>query len=173
MRLEGKKIAVFAANNYEDLEAWYPILRFKEEGADVTVIGWDGGCEECKSKHGYPLTIDIKAAEVDPAQFDAAIVPGGYAPDKLRRCDNTLNIVREIHENDGIVAAICHGGWVLASADIIDGVKLTSTPAIKDDLTNAGAEWVDQEVVVDQNIVTSRAPGDLPAFCKTIIEELS
>ena len=173
MRLDGKKVIVFAANEYEDLEAWYPILRLREEGAEVTIVGWDNGCTECESKHGYPITIDKKAKEINTDNYDAAIVPGGYAPDKLRRCKNVRRIVRELHEDDKIVAAICHGGWVLASADVLTGVKMTSTSAIKDDLINAGADWVNEEVVVDNNVITSRSPGDLPVFMKTIIKELA
>lgn len=172
MRLDGKKVIVFAANEYEDLEAWYPILRLREEGAEVTIVGWDNGCTECESKHGYPLKVDKKAKDVNTDDYDAAIVPGGYAPDRLRRCMNVRRIVKELHEDDKLVASICHGGWVLVSADILKDVKMTSTPAIKDDLVNAGAEWVNEEVVVDKNIVTSRAPQDLPVFLKTIIKEL-
>ncbi|MGM0410784.1 MAG: type 1 glutamine amidotransferase domain-containing protein [Bacillota bacterium] len=170
MKLEGKKVIVFAANEYEDLEAWYPILRLKEEGAEVTIVGWDNGCTECESKHGYPIKIDKKAKDIDTDNYDAAIVPGGYAPDRLRRCKNVQRIVKEMNEANKVIASICHGGWVLVSADILDGVKMTSTPAIKDDLINAGAEWVNEEVVVDGNLVTSRAPQDLPVFMKTIID---
>ncbi|MFO7815559.1 MAG: type 1 glutamine amidotransferase domain-containing protein [Halanaerobiales bacterium] len=173
MTTEGKRVALFVANEYEDLEAWYPYLRLKEAGVEVTVIASDnvkGNLAE--SKHGYPIKIDKKAAEVNPEEFDGVIIPGGWAPDKLRRCNNTLNFVRNMYENKKLIASICHGGWVLASADVIEGKTLTSTTAIRDDLINSGAVWVDEEVVVDDKLVTSRSPRDLPAFLREIIREL-
>jgi len=173
MKLDGKKVIVFAANEYEDLEAWYPILRLREAGAEVTIVGWDNGCTECESKHGYPLKVDKKAKDINTNNYDAAIVPGGYAPDKLRRCKNVRRILKELDEANKVIASICHGGWVLVSADILSDVKMTSTPAIKDDLVNAGADWVNEEVVEDNNIITSRAPQDLPVFMKTIINALA
>jgi len=171
--LKQKEIIVLTADEYEDLEAWYPILRLKENGANVTVVASDNVNRLTKSKHGYPLEADKMAAEVDPTEYDGVIVPGGWAPDKLRRCDNTLKLVKKINEAGGLVAAICHGGWVLASADIIKNKKLTSTEAIKDDLENAGAEWVNKEVVIDDNLITSRSPADLPAFMMEIIKYLA
>lgn len=173
MTTEGKRVALFVANEYEDLEAWYSYLRLKEAGVEVTVIASDnvkGNLAE--SKHGYPIKIDKKAAEVNPEEFDGVIIPGGWAPDKLRRCNNTLNFVRNMYENNKLIASICHGGWVLASADVIEGKTLTSTTAIRDDLINSGAVWVDEEVVVDDKLVTSRSPRDLPAFLREIIREL-
>ena len=164
-----KKIAVLAEDYYETLEAWYPILRLREEGVIVDVIGRDEGCTDCGSKEGYPLKVDYKAKDINPADYDGVVVPGGYAPDKLRRCENVLKLVRYLAKNKGLVAAICHAGWVLASADVIKDVELTSTPAIRDDLVNAGAHWINEEVVVDDNIITSRAPGDLPVFMKEIL----
>src|SRR6056297_104429 len=173
MTLEGKKVALFVAGDYEDLEAWYPYLRLKEEGVEVTVIASDNVKEDIvTSKHGYPIRIDKKAKDVDPSKYDGVIIPGGWAPDKLRRCNNTLNFVKEMNKENKLVASICHGGWVLASADVVEGKTLTSTPAIKDDLINAGAVWVDEEVVVDKKLVTSRSPKDLPAFLKEILQEL-
>ncbi len=168
-----KKVAVFVANDYEDLEVWYPILRLKEEGFDVTVIGSDNVTgDTCFSKHTYPINIDVKAADADPGEYDAVIIPGGWAPDKLRQCLNTLDFVNELSSAGKVVAAICHGGWVLASADVVQGKTLTSTAAIKDDMVNAGANWVDKEVVVDGNLITSRHPGDLPVFLKEILKKL-
>ncbi len=173
MILNGKKIAVFVADDYEDLEAWYPILRMKEAGAEVTVIGSDNvEGDSCLSKHGYKIDIDLKSANANPDNYDAAIIPGGWAPDKLRRCLNTLDFIKKLSETGKVVASICHGGWVMASADVISGKTLTSTAAIKDDLINADANWVNKEVVVDNKLITSRGPGDLPDFNKTIIEEL-
>lgn len=172
MSLEQKKIAVLAEDKYENLEAWYPILRLREAGVEVDIIGRDAGCEVCKSKEGYPLKVDFKAREIDPADYDGVIVPGGYAPDRLRRCQNVLKLVKYQAENNGLVAAICHAGWVLASANILKGKTVTSTSAIRDDLVNAGAHWTDEEVVIDGNFITSRHPGDLPAFMKAILEFL-
>ncbi len=171
MELTGKKIAVLAEDVYEDLELWYPVLRMREAGADVVVVG-TGTKNTYESKHGYPVKVDIAADAVKPEDYAAVIVPGGYAPDKMRRYPTMLNLVRGIFERDGIVAMICHAGWVAVSAGILKGKTVTSTPAIKDDLINAGAKWVDREVVVDGNLISSRAPDDLPAFCRAIIENL-
>lgn len=173
MSVKGKKVAIFVANQYEDLEAWYPYLRLKEAGVDVTIIASDnvkGNVVE--SKHGYPIKIDKKAKDVDPNKYDGVVIPGGWAPDTLRRCNNTLKFVKNMKENNKLIASICHGGWVLASAGVIEGKTLTSTPAIKDDLINAGAVWVNEEVVTDKNFISSRSPKDLPAFLKAIIQEL-
>lgn len=173
MLLENKKIAVLAADDYEVLEAWYPILRLKEEGAEVDVVAWDGvKNDHVKSKSGYPLSWDLKAADADPSRYDAVIVPGGYAPDSIRQCMNSTGLVKYLADKGKVVAAICHGGWVLASADVLKGRTVTSTPAIKDDMENAGASWVDREVVDDKNIITSRRPDDLPVFMKNIISKL-
>lgn len=173
MAFAGKKIAVLAEDYYENLEAWYPILRLREAGVEVDIIGRKEGCTECKSKEGYPLKVDYTAAEIDPADYDGVIVPGGYAPDKLRRSEDILKLVRYQAENGGLVAAICHAGWVFCSANILKDKQVTSTPAIKDDMINAGAHWTNQEVVVDGNMITSRAPGDLPAFMIEILKFLN
>jgi protease I len=172
MKLTGKRIAVLAENLYEDLELWYPALRMREEGAEVVIVG-TGSSATYTSKHGYPVTVDIAAGDVSADDFDAVIVPGGYGPDLLRRYDSILNLVKGVNDQGKIVAAICHAGWVLASAEVVDGKTLTSVPAIKDDLIHAGATWVDQEVVRDGNLITSRLPKDLPAFCREIITALA
>jgi len=169
MELKGRRIALLAAEDYEDLELWYPYYRMKEAGAEVKIIGTSSSSDVVQSKHGYPAKIDLKANEANPDEFDAVIVPGGWAPDRLRRCQDTLNFVRRLFENGKVVAAICHGGWVLISADVLRGKRATSVSAIKDDMKNAGADWVDEEVVVDGNLITSRFPADLPAFCREII----
>jgi len=171
MNLTGKRIAILAENNYQELELWYPLLRLREEGAEVKVIG-TGSAQTYTSKHGYPVTVDAAADEVNAADFDAIVVPGGYAPDLLRRYDSVLKLVREAHQQGKVVAAICHAGWVLVSAGILKGRKVTCVNAIKDDIINAGATYLDQEVVQDGNIITSRVPDDLPAFCRTIIAAL-
>lgn len=172
MKLEGKRIAVLAENMYQELELWYPVLRMREEGATVVIVG-TGSATTYTSKLGYPVTVDVSAGDVSPDNFDAVIVPGGYGPDLLRRYDTVLDLVKGVYDQGKIVAAICHAGWVLASAKILAGKTLTSVSAIKDDLIHAGATWVDQEVVRDGNLITSRLPNDLPAFCREIIAALA
>jgi protease I len=156
---------------YEDLELWYPLLRMKEAGADVDVVGVSD-VEAYESKHGYPAKVDVVVDEARPDAFDAVIIPGGYAPDRMRRHEPLLSFVRGVFENGGIVAFICHAGWVPISAGIVEGKRVTSFFAIKDDLINAGADWVDEEVVQDGNLISSRTPADLPAFCRAIIAGL-
>jgi protease I len=171
MSLTGKRVAILAEDNYQDLELWYPLLRLREAGAEVMVIG-TGSAETYTSKHGYPVTVDAVADEVKAADFDAIIVPGGYAPDLLRRYEAVLKLVREAHQQGKVIAAICHAAWVLISAGILKGRRVTCVSAIKDDVVNAGATYLDQEVVHDGNLITSRMPADLPAFCRTIIAAL-
>ncbi|MEZ8217922.1 protease I [Candidatus Fervidibacteria bacterium JGI MDM2 SSWTFF-3-K9] len=171
-RLEGVRVAVLVEDLYENLELWYPVLRLKEEGAEVLIVGPKAG-ETYKSKEGYPAKADKSAEEISADEVDAVIVPGGYAPDRMRRHEAMVRLVKEAAQKGKIVAAICHGGWVLAEADVIRGRTVTSFFAIKTDLINAGANWVDKEVVRDGNIVTSRVPSDLPAFMRTIIEALA
>jgi len=171
MKLKGKKIALFVADVYNEFEYWYPYYRMKEEGADVVVIGPKKGA--FTSKYGIPAEADKGIGEVKAGDFDALIIPGGYAPDHMRRSKEMVAFVRAMNEQKKIIASICHAGWMLASADIVKGKKVTSFYAIKDDLVNAGAEWSDKEMIRDGNIITSRKPDDLPAFCRTIIESLS
>ncbi|HOG46023.1 MAG TPA: type 1 glutamine amidotransferase domain-containing protein [Anaerolineae bacterium] len=172
MELDGKKVVVLAEDNYEDLELWYPYYRLREAGATVTIVG-TGSAEVYQSKHGYPARADATADEVRGAAIDAVIIPGGFAPDRLRRYPAVLTLVREAVEGGKAVAAICHAGWVLVSAGVLRGRTATSVAAIKDDMANAGAQWVDREVVRDGNLITSRTPADLPAFCRTIIAALT
>jgi protease I len=171
MKLEGKQVVILAEDNYEDLELWYPYYRMKEAGARVRVAGMPG-VRSYSSKHGYPVETDTPAAEIDAGSVDALVVPGGYAPDRMRRHADMLALVREVFNRGGVVAMICHGGWVPISAGILRGRRVTSVAAIRDDLVNAGAEWVDEEVVVDGNLISSRSPADLPAFCRAIINAL-
>jgi len=168
MSLDNKHFAIFVANLYEDLEFWYPYLRMKEEDIRMTIIGPDE--DYYNGKKGIPAKSDIGIEKADPGDFDALIIPGGYSPDVMRRSPKMVDFVRKMHDNGKPVAAICHGAWMLASADVLNGKKVTSFYSIKDDVVNAGADWTDQEVVIDKNIITSRNPHDLPAFCRAIID---
>ena len=171
MSLYGKNVIILAENFYEDLELWYPYYRLKEEGADVKVVGMPG-VESYGSKHGYPVSPDLTPQEVEIEKVDALLVPGGYAPDKLRRYPEMLALVRKAFDQGKVIGMICHAGWVPISAGIVKGKKVTSVSAIKDDMVNAGGEWLDQAVVVDGNLISSRTPADLPAYCKAIIAAL-
>ena len=168
MELEGKRVAILAENNYEDQELWYPLFRLREAGADVFVVG-TGTADTYTSKHGYPIKVDAEAATVDASQFDLIVIPGGYAPDLMRRSPDMVNLVRQANEQGKLIAAICHAGWMLCSANIIRGRTVTGFKSLKDDLVNAGADYVDQEVVRDGNLITSRFPADLPAFLRETI----
>jgi protease I len=172
MELKGKRVAVLAETMYQELELWYPLLRLREAGAETFVVG-SGSAERYESKMGYPVSVDMAASQVSAEDVDAVIIPGGYAPDFMRRYPAMVGLVRDAFAQGKVVAAICHAGWMLASADIARGKTVTSVSAIKDDLINAGATWVDQEVVRDGNLITSRVPSDLPVFCRTIIEALN
>jgi protease I len=171
MALADKQIAIFVEDLFEDLEFWYPCLRMQEAGATVVVIGPKEATYT--GKHGVPATADQAIHNVRPEDFDALIIPGGYSPDRMRRVPEMVQFVKAVHEQGKLVATICHGGWMLASAGIVQDKTLTSFYAIKDDLVNAGAKWVDHEVVNEHNIITSRTPADLPVFCRTIIETLT
>ena len=171
MALEGKRIAVLVEDLYEDLELWYPVIRMREERATVTLIG-TGGSQTYHGKHGLPVSVSTSADKVSSSDFDALVILGGYAPDRLRRHESVLKLVRGFQEQNKPIAAICHAGWVLVSAGIVRGKRLTSYSSIKDDMANAGARWEDSEVVVDGNLITSRNPEDLAVFT-AIIRALS
>jgi protease I len=171
MLLKGKKIIILVEELFNVFEFWYPYYRLKEEGAEVTVVG-SGSAEVYTGKPGTQAKADASADQVSAENFDGIIIPGGYAPDMMRRYPSMVKLVKDFFNADKPVAAICHAGWMLASAGILSGQKVTSFFAIKDDLINAGAKWVDQEVVVDGNLITSRTPDDLPAFMKTVIRLL-
>ena len=166
-----KKIAILIEDRYQDLEVWYPLLRFKEEGFQVITVE-PNGRKNYKGKWGYPIEVDCSIDQVRAEDFEAVIIPGGGAPDHLRKSTKVLEFVKKIFDRGKIVASICHGGWVLASAGICKGKTLTSYIAIKDDMINAGANFVDKEVVRDGNLITSRTPDDLPAFCSQIVHQL-
>ncbi|HIG97995.1 TPA: type 1 glutamine amidotransferase [Candidatus Woesearchaeota archaeon] len=165
-----KKVMILAEKEYEDLELWYPKLRLIEEGFQVVVAGT--GEKNYEGKNGYPVEVDGNIKDYKARDFDAVIIPGGWAPDMLRRHKEVLDFIRELNSAGKTVAAICHAGWVIASAGIVKGKNLTCFSAIKDDMINAGAKYTDKEVVVDGNLITSRKPADLPAFCREIIKAL-
>ena len=166
-----KKILTLVDDIYEDLELWYPKLRLEEEGWQVHVAGPETN-RTYKGKHGYPCGATIDIADVESEDYDALLVPGGFAPDKLRRDANVLRLVREFNDQKKPIAFICHAGWILISAGILKGRKATSTVGIKDDMANAGAIWVNEPLVVDGNLISSRTPVDLPVFGKAIVDAL-
>ncbi|HVU89003.1 MAG TPA: type 1 glutamine amidotransferase domain-containing protein [Pirellulales bacterium] len=167
--LSGKRFLMFVEDIYEDLELWYPRLRLVEAGAHVTVAGPKAD-HIYRGKHSYPCRSDAAIADMEAADFDGVVVPGGFMPDKLRRDPKVLSLVRDFAEAGKLVAAVCHGGWIPISAGVYRGVRVTGSPGIKDDLVNAGAQWEDAAVVVDRHFVSSRKPDDLPDFCRAIID---
>jgi protease I len=169
MELKGKKAIVLVEQMYNDYEFIYPLYRLREAGAETFVVGPEAG-KKYPGKEGTSVRSDLAAKDVNPAEYSVLIIPGGYAPDHMRRHKAMVDLVKNMHEQGKIVAAICHAGWMLASAKILKGLKVTSFIAIKDDLEHAGASWVDEEVVVDKNLITSRTPDDLPAFMRTVIQ---
>ncbi len=171
MRLSGKRILILCGPDYEDMELHYPRYRLLEEGASVVVAGI--GAETYRGKKGYPVTVDAQVSGLSAHDFDAVVIPGGYAPDHMRRSEDLLSLVREMHDEGKTVAAICHAPWVTISAGIMKGRRATCVPAIKDDVINAGADYVDEPVVIDGNLVTSRRPDDLPAFLRAVIDAIA
>lgn len=166
------KVAILLEELFNDQEFWYPYYRLKEAGYEVVVVG-SGRSKVYRGKAGTEAQEDVSADQIDAKDFGGVIIPGGYAPDHIRRYPAMLRFVKELYDSGKTVAAICHAGWVLASANILKGKKVTSFFAIKDDLINAGAEWLDAEVVVDGRLITSRKPDDLPAFMKEVLKALS
>lgn len=171
MDLKGKKVIVLADEAFEDLELWYPVLRLREEGCEVTIVG-TGNSNTYRGKHGVPVNVDKNIGEVSADNYDGIIIPGGWAPDKLRRHEAVKKLIRQFAEQKRLLATICHGPWVLISAGVVKGYTMTCVEAIIDDIVNAGAVYVDREVVVDRNMITSRRPQDLPAFMREIINYL-
>ncbi|UCF93194.1 MAG: type 1 glutamine amidotransferase [Desulfobacterales bacterium] len=171
MELKGKKVVIPVEEMFNTHEFWYPYYRLKEAGCEVTVVG-SGSSEVYTGKPGTEVKVDASVDQVSAADFDGIVIPGGYAPDIMRRYPKMVRLVKDLYEGGKVVAAICHAGWMLASAEILQGRTVTSFFAIKDDLVHAGAEWVDREVVVDGNLITSRKPDDLPAFMRAVIEAL-
>ena len=165
-----RRVAILVEDLYQDQEVWYPYYRLKEAGVEALLVGTDK--KEFKSKYGYPITADVTIDAVSARQCDAVIIPGGYAPDILRRFPAVIRLVQDMHREGRLIAAICHAGWVLCSADVVRGKTVTCFSAIKDDLVNAGATYVDTEVVRDGHLITSRTPDDLPAFMRVLLDAL-
>ena len=166
-----KKVLILADNIYDERELWYPAIRMKEEGFKVLFVG-SGRSRTYTSKLGMPVTVDHSADELD-FDFDALIIPGGYAPDQLRRYPAVLELVRKAFKENKVVAAVCHAAWVLVSAGVLEGKTMTCVSAIRDDVVNAGARYVDEPVVIDGNLITSRTPADLHLFGKAIVDALA
>ena len=172
MGLEGKRIALLIEDEYQILEGWYPYLRLQEAGADVVVVG-SGRKGSFDSKEHYPMEANASAADISASAFDAVVVPGGVAPDNMRRCAPVVELGGEMNRQGKLVSAICHGGWMLVSGGAVKGRRITGYKPIKDDVVNAGGTWVDDEpAVVDGNVITARTPPDLPEFTKAIIKYL-
>jgi protease I len=171
MKIQDAQVAVLAENQYQELELWYPLLRLREAGANVLTVA-PSAEQLYGSKLGYPVKADLAIGEVEADQLDAVVIPGGFAPENFRRTPAIVSLVRKVHDQGSLVAAICHAGWMLASAGLAKGRRVTCVPIIKDDVINAGGNYVDEPVVRDGNLITSRLPGDLPVFCKEILHYL-
>jgi len=172
MRLKNKKIIALVEHEFEDLEFWYPVLRLQEEGADVHFVG-DEANKKYIGKFGVPAESAYAFTDIRAEDYDAILVPGGWAPDKLRRYPEVLDFIKVLDKAKKPIGQICHAGWVLISADVLQGKEVTSTPGIKDDMTNAGATWSDEAVVVDGHLISSRRPPDLPPYVKAFADKLA
>ena len=172
MLLKGKKIIYLVGPEYEDLEFWVPLMRLQEEGATVTIAGLEGKTTYI-GKHGIPASSDVSVREVENETFDGLVIPGGWAPDKLRRSESVKKLVQRIYAEGRIIAMICHAGWVGISARIIKGHSATGSSAIKDDIINAGGTWRDESAFRDGNLVWGRVVADIPAFCRELVKALS
>jgi protease I len=166
-----KKVAIMVDNMYQVLEVWYPYYRFKEAGLKVNFVAAEAK-REYHSKEGYPCVSEIAAAQADVGDYDCMLVPGGFAPDFMRRSADVINFANDMVDSGRLIASICHGGWLLCSTKIYKGKTATCFVAIKDDIINAGAKYVDDECVVDGNLITARKPDDLPAFCTAVLRAL-
>ncbi|MGD9022938.1 MAG: type 1 glutamine amidotransferase domain-containing protein [Deltaproteobacteria bacterium] len=170
MEQQGRQVIILVEEIFNDQEFWYPYYRLKEAGAKVVVVG--SAMQAYTGKAGTQVKPDVTAETISAADFDGVVIPGGYAPDHMRRNPAMVKLVRDLFEGGKVVAAICHAGWMLASAKILRGRTVTSFFSIKDDLIHAGAHYVDQEVAVDGKLITSRKPEDLPAFMRAVLEAL-
>lgn len=171
MKLRGKKVAVLVAEGFEDLEYWVTVMRLREEGAEVISVG--PNLDTVSGKNALEASADVTAEDVDAGGLDGVVIPGGWAPDKLRRYPEIVDIVKTVHEAGKTVGIICHGGLVAITAGIVDGVRATGSLGIKDDLENAGATWVDEAAFRDGNLVWGRVVPDIPDFCRELVAALS
>jgi protease I len=169
--MSAKKVAIMVDEMYQVLEVWYPYYRLREAGLKTKLVAAEAG-KEYHSKEGYPCVSEIAAGEANAADFDCLIVPGGFAPDFMRRSPEVIKFANDMVDADKVIAPICHGGWLMCSTKVYRGKKATCFMAIKDDIVNAGAEYIDAECVVDGKLITSRKPDDLPAFCTAILNAL-
>jgi protease I len=169
---KGQKVLVLAADLFEDMELLYPVYRLREEEVEVTIAGLTPDDVTGKKGHG-PVPVDTTVDQVEAGSFDALIIPGGFAPDKLRRSKPVLSLVESFNAAGKPIAFICHAGWVPISAGIIKGRRATSVDAIRDDMVNAGADWVDEACVVDGNLISARTPADLGPWMKAILTALA
>ena len=167
---ERRQVAVLVEDDYEDLELWYPYFRLMEAGYEPVLIGPREGTY--RGKRGYEAKVQLSADRADPCDLLGLIITGGWAPDRLRRYGAVVELVRGVFDRGSVVASICHGGSLLVSANVVRGKKVTSFHSIEVDLTNAGAHYLDREVVVDGNLITSRKPDDLPAFMREVLRAL-
>lgn len=165
------RVLILVEKIYEDLELWYPKLRLEEAGHEAVLCGPEAG-KEYPSKHGYPARSDVAAKDVTASDYDALVIPGGYSPDHMRRTPAMVALVKAFDRERKPIASICHGPWMLCSARIVEGRRVTSFSSIRDDLENARARWEDAPVVVDGHLITSRTPKDLPAFTKALLAAL-
>jgi protease I len=172
MLLKGKTIGILVGPGYEDLEFWVPYMRMKEEGAEVKVIATKGSEIYTSKSGGLTVESQVAAKEITADQLDALLVPGGWAPDKLRRDTNILQLVRKMDAQDKILGFICHAGWVAASAEICKGKRATGSIGIKDDMENAGAIWVDEPAFREGNLVWGRVVADIPDYCRELVKAL-
>jgi len=172
MKLRGRRIAIMLDEQYQELEVWYPYYRLGEEGAAVELVAPESA-KQYRSKLGYPCTSTLAAADAIAERFDAVVVPGGWCPDFMRRSEAMIAFIRKCVADDIVLAAICHGGWMLCCTDALRGKRATSFVAIRCDMLNAGAKWVDEPCVVDGKLITSRNPDDLPVFCRAIIDAVA
>lgn len=169
MQLSNTRIIALVDEDFEDLELWVPVMRLREEGAEVVLTGKEKG-KTYHGKYGVPAEAEAGFSDITPEDFDGILVPGGWAPDKLRRFDEVIDMVKHMDANKKVIGQICHAGWVLISADVLQGKKVTSTPGIKDDMKNAGSVWSDEPVVVDGHLISSRRPPDIPEYGRELVK---
>ncbi|MDN6162281.1 MAG: type 1 glutamine amidotransferase [Atopostipes sp.] len=171
MNLENSKVLTIVSPDFDDLELWYPILRLREAGATVNIAGEETN-HEYVGKYGVSVESDLAFDEVEINEYDALLIPGGWAPDYLRRLDPVLDFVKYMDEHDRVIGIICHAGWVLSSADILENRTVTSTPGIKHDMMHAGADWVNESAVADGNLISGKRPPNLPDYLPLVMEAI-